>query len=683
MSVLKKNAVYIGLLLQILAPSVNADQLRISGSVKPMLQHLRLIGPSKPEMKLSLSLTMKLRNQEKLDRLSQEIYDVNSHHYQRFLTPAEFNARFSPSNESTEIVKRFLLSQGMKITTIADHNKYIKVTGTVGQISKAFHVQLNDYHYQHKIVYANTKEPILAAEIKDYISSISGLNNISLPDQTPKRQTSAQHLPGPLKNLAPLCGLNATQQANLVNSSGQVIVPNMAFTGYTLCNGYTGEQLQTAYNSNTVPGLDGTGQTIVITVSCGSPTILTDANTYSEANGLPLLINNVNFKVQNSPGFTSCSPSDFALWSQPTTLYVEAAHTTAPNANIILAVTNNSIPDLHALVEYIVEQGPQGLGFPNAYIVSNSWGDTTPESMSSSLESTLQQAAVEGFSVNFDSGNFGDLTELRGYSRGVIYPGSSTWVTSVGGTSLFLDEQNNYLYETGWGTQVSPAPNYTCTQISGNRCTSYRANPIFEFYNFPSDPFGFGSTGGLSSFYPAQPNQQAAISQLFAGGYYIIGSQPKSINPFVTYRAVPDIAMDADVSTGLVIYYTVNGSVTSLTDGHTGMSNALFSGVLALVNQKRMGLGKPPLGLAAPYLYNLPTGALNTVNSLHGVGWPVLALDMSPNSFQLFQFDPVTGDLNGHVYNQDTSLTLGQPWNDISGVGTPNVPNFVDALANV
>ena len=38
----------------------------------------------------------------------------------------------------------------------------------------------------------------------------------------------------------------------------------------------------------------------------------------------------------------------------------------------------------------------------------------------------------------------------------VGYPASSPWVTSIGGTSLYADDQGNYQYETVWGEPTGP-----------------------------------------------------------------------------------------------------------------------------------------------------------------------------------------------------------------------------------
>ena len=100
---------------------------------------------------------------------------------------------------------------------------------------------------------------------------------------------------------------------------------------------YQGPQLQVAYNLGPLfrRGINGAGETIVIVDSYGSPTIRHDLSVYDAQYGLPA-----------PPSFTIIQPagpvprykenSDFEGWAGETTLDVEATHTMAPGANILL-----------------------------------------------------------------------------------------------------------------------------------------------------------------------------------------------------------------------------------------------------------------------------------------------------------------------------------------------------------
>lgn len=665
MGMVKNSLMVIFLLTSILQVSL-ASQLRAN----PLLKNgVTMVGPGNPHRMLTIKVWLKFGNQSSFNQLAYELYDPHHTHYQQFLQTEQFNTRYAPTEIAVDKVKQYLSIQGLKITQVDPNHHYIAATGSIAQLSKIFHVQINNYRYKQSIGFANATLPVVDHSITQWVSGISGLSNI------PRIQPMLKQLPTGLalgvkpSNVELVCGLAGNLSANLVDSLGTILVPNMNFKGFLPCSGYTGQELIQTLNSD-IPGIDGSGQSIVIIDAFGSSTILEDVNSYSQANGLPLLTAD-NFMIATPQGTPTCDPnvSDCDGWALETTLDVEAVHTIAPGAKIILVLgdDNNLIPDL---VSDVVRLAPQSLGFSNAYVISNSWG-ITPEFNTSAMESIFQAGAIKGLSFNFASGDTGDNSPSS--SQSVDYPASSTWVTAVGGSSLFSEGNTNYLFETGWGSYSSL--NYTCTHVQNNQCQSYQASV---------EPYAFyvGSGGGISIYYPAQPQQQAAISHLYAGGYRVVGTPPLySTNPLVTFRALPDIAMVADPFTGLNIIFSSGGEQQSVTIGGTSLSTPLFTATLALVNQQRALLNKSALGLAATYLYNLPTGALNIINNPHGIGNPLLSIP-NPNVFQLFS-QTVEGNLIGHTFNQDTSLTLGQPWGDIVGVGSPNIPNFVSVLGQI
>src|SRR6185312_4101921 len=152
-------------------------------------------------------------------------------------------------------------------------------------------------------------------------------------------------------------------------------------------------------------------------------------------------------------------------------------------------------------------------GFANAYVVSDSWGGTEG-SYATAMETTLETAAASGISVDFSTGDCGDGTYHSSWpctasgSANVEYPASSAYSTAVGGTSVFVDNNWNYAFESLWG--------------------SYYAG---HFYG--------GTTGGISQFY-GPVTWQSSISGFTAGGY-----NAGTVGDY-NMRALPDIAMLAD-----------------------------------------------------------------------------------------------------------------------------------------
>ena len=146
-----------------------------------------------------------------------------------------------------------------------------------------------------------------------------------------------------------------------------------------------------------------------------------------------------------------------------------------------------------------------------------------------------------------------------GDSAVVEYPSASPNVLSVGGTTLNVTSNGTYVSETAW-----------------------------------SD-----SGGGLSAFEPGQSFQTAALT---ASGLP------------TTARATPDVAFDANPSTGVSVFDSVGG-LGWVTVGGTSVGAASWSGLIAIADQGLALAGKGSLSNAQTDLYQLPSSDFNDITS--------------------------------------------------------------------
>ena len=134
-------------------------RMALPGSGAALIQQAKLIGPVNANQKINFIVWLKLRNQEQLDQLTRDIYNPNSVNYQKFLTYEEYNQHYAPSEEVENKVLHYFTGQGMQAKIV---NHSIRVTATVAQIEQALQIQLNQYRYQNRTVYANATPPILS-----------------------------------------------------------------------------------------------------------------------------------------------------------------------------------------------------------------------------------------------------------------------------------------------------------------------------------------------------------------------------------------------------------------------------------------------------------------------------------------------------------------------------------------
>src|SRR5260370_1713493 len=244
----------------------------------------------------------------------------------------------------------------------------------------------------------------------------------------------------------PKAGVTATYTGNRYGED----IANPTLGDLPPC-GYQPSEAQTAYNLNPLyaAGLDGTGETIVITDAYGSATSHQDAQACASIYGLPT----VNLQIAKAPGLNNNPHGVQRGWDVETSLDVEWVHAMAPGAKIALVVAtdHNSLDDV---INYAVVHH---LGHPS----SNSWssieGIGNPRTLDR-VNRILEMAAAQGIDVNFASGDRGDEFQTVGFLS-VDFPASSPFATGIGGTSLALNPDNSMLFQTGWGNNLTRIAN--------------------------------------------------------------------------------------------------------------------------------------------------------------------------------------------------------------------------------
>jgi len=298
---------------------------------------------------------------------------------------------------------------------------------------------------------------------------------------------------------------------------------------------YTPAQVRHAYGFDQIVN-QGAGQTIGIVDSYDDANVQNDLNVFSKQFGLP-----------PCTGFNGCfrqiyasgkRPAANANWSVEIALDVEWAHAIAPQASIILVeASSNSLANLTAAVDIAVRNG--------ASVVSMSWmsGEFSGET---AMDKHFVSNGVTFVAASGDSGT------------GADYPAASPDVIGVGGTTLILDGNGNYLGETAWDG-------------SGGGLSRYEREPLFQAqFGIPDDPRGF--------------------------------------------RGIPDVSYNASPVTGFAIYDSVaiNGASGWLQVGGTSAGAPQWAALIAIANSIRTAARKPHLSGPNTILYSLAHGSMGS-----------------------------------------------------------------------
>jgi subtilase family serine protease len=545
----------------------------------------------------------------KLQQFALAVSTPGNAQFRHFLTPSQYFQRFGTTTGTVSAVKSWLTGAGLRVTRVEARNRYVEIGGNVAKAEAAFGVSINRYRHDGLTVQAPAGPLSAPASVAGSVLAVSGLDttpSIVRPASPPKPPEAG------FRNAPPCSAYYGEKVASDQPAFGGKSLP------YAPC-GYVGSQFRSAYEGRTA--LNGSGVTVAITDAFASPNIASDASTYASRNGDAAYANGQLSQVVPK-SFAHQGVCGANGWYGEETLDVEAVHAMAQGASIRYYAAASCYDS--DFLDTFAKINDEDL----AQIVTNSWGGLEQYETASSInayEQAFLQGAAEGISYMFSSGDDGDELASSG-TKQTDYPVSDPYATAVGGTATAIDRRGRLAWQTGWGTEK-----YTRSSDG----TSW--NPL---------GFLYGSGGGESALF-VQPSYQAGITPAGA-------------------RGVPDVAMDGDPTTGMLV-----GETQTFPDGvyydqyrigGTSLSSPLFAGMTALAFQNAGGSG---VGLLNPTIY-AHRGAFTDVT---GPG---------PDAGNV-RADFANGvDASGgllysvRTFDQDSSLTVTPGWDDVTGLGSPN-----------
>ncbi len=635
------------------------------------------LGPLDPATQISATIWLKPANEAAFDAAVSARMNPASPLYHHWMSPAEV-ASYSQGTQQINELSAALQAAGVEVTGREADGAALHVSAAASVMSRAFATQFHAVAIAGRPAHVNLSEPHFAGAGAELIAGVTGFSNVPMQPLVRRQIDPATFRPA---TPVPVAGVlnpytiftdncfQAAQRTTLVQfvPGGNSIDEVASGPKYTTRNlpkkpfkncGYTPAELATHYGLPAVyaRGLRGAGQTIVIVDAYGSPTITSDANTFSTLMGLPAL-GAANFQVIYPDGPPAASPYT-TDWPLEVALDVEWAHAIAPAAKIVLVVApSDADAELAFAMNYAASHH---LGD----VMSNSFGEseaaTGPE-VARAYNAVIRRAAAQGIAVNVASGDDGDFGLGTPVGAASI-PADSPFATAVGGTSLGVPSDNGPV-DSVWGIDATFL----------GALNEVAAPPTLG-------GFVQGSGGG-QSLVLEKPLWQARAGLPGVG------------------RRLPDVSMIADPQTGGIIVAD-NGSGTAAvltTVGGTSLATPVFSAVWALAQQAAAG----PLGQAGPVVANMLAAALTDIVPVQATVSNLSARITQAGSTTSYTPAELLGltatQPNGFVgvlaivsgggpyevldlgFGADSSLMTAPGWDTATGWGEPNGLAFIEA----
>jgi subtilase family serine protease len=647
------------------------------------------LGATPAATQIEFEVSLSLREAEGARALLRSVSDASSPSYRQFLTPAQWESRFSPTPASVAAVTSFLRREGVAVLAVTPDRLTIHARASAATIERVFGGALGQYRHGAHVLRLASAPLHVPGALAGVISGIAGIDQAL---RTPAGLTGTDvqrpaHKRGeppieqpPGFRVAPPCSSYYGQKSDTTDPAYGDGYPSPL--PYAVC-GYTPPQLQGAYGlaPQIAAGDEGHGVTVAIVDAFASPTLFSDAREYSVRNEPGATLGSDQFTELLARHFEDESECEADEWSGEQTLDVEAVHATAPGAHILYGGAKDCELGLNDMVQQIVDHHL-------ASVITDSWGQNggdllEPESQREAFDNVLLMAADTGISVLFSAGDEGDEFSTTGIDV-PDYPPSSPYVTAVGGTSLQVGKGDQRIGEVGWSTSKSVLCSTLLQEEEFPGCTAAKVDQWV-----PPAPGGYlyGGGGGTSYEYAEPWYQKGVVPAALSERNSNITHEPN--------RVEPDISMVGDPTTGMLVGETQTFPNGVYYDqfrlGGTSLSSPLLAGVLADADEAAGG----SIGFANPLLYELasfgPTyaGGFNDivpapkqadvrVDYINGVS----AAEGTVTSVRTLAYEGRETYCNGAgtCTSQKVSLTTAPGFDSMTGIGSPG-PGLISELA--
>jgi trimeric autotransporter adhesin len=558
----------------IAGPVNEAERVTLSGNVHPLARAKYDLGRVEDSFAAGrLYLILKRPNQQEqaLEQFLRDAHTAGTASYHQWLTPDAFGARFGPADSDIAAVTAWLESQGLTVNKVHPGKMAIEFSGSMAQLTAAFHTEIHRYGIAGATQYANASDPQIPAALAAVVSGVSPMNSF--------------HGQPMIK----------VQGKTNYNKTTHVATPEWT---YPLGNSQEVFELAPAdfavqYDLGPVyaAGMTGTGQSIGILSASNVDLSLVQA--YQSLFSLPANLPTVVVDGID-PGQNNAATEAY--------LDVEQAGAIAPGAKVILYTSAGTV-----LTDPLLTSALRALEDNQVSVISMSYGvceAALGASGNAAWSALWQEAAAQGITGFVAAGDGGaagcdnfDTEEFAEAGLAVNGYGSTPYNVSVGGTDFYFSDYAmgasalNAQIWSYWNETTSAQPATSLLKPAPEQVwnTSFGLNANDAGVYNPNDSSIVSGGGGASNaaFYPLSGPVTGYPKPLWQTGSGV---------PSDHVRDLPDIALFAGSGSNYV-YYPIcaspgdclntnsAGAVYVTSVGGTSAASPSMAAIQALVDQ--------------------------------------------------------------------------------------------------
>jgi len=364
-----------------------------------------LLGTVDPAKTMTVTVALQMRNAQALKDLVQSQATPGSPNFNKYITPAEFNVSYAPSQAAVQAVTTYLAGAGLTNITVERNRLFVSATGTAAQIQAAFNTSLSRFKQKGKEVFVNIAPAQVPQSLNGIVLSVLGLNNV--------------------------------QMAPRVTECDVSIKGCLRFT-------YDPQTYWRAYDATKVTR--GAKTSIAIMAEGDVSPVIPDLRTFESATGLPQVP--VSVVQVGMPSTDTAGVVEWDLDTQYTTGMAGTVKHLYIYATTSLTDQDTALEFNHWATDNLAQVGNASFGICEFFPFLD--GTMVAD------DQVFLEAAAQGqtmFSSTGDTGSFCPVGTPNGVPVGapfVGYPATSPYVMGVGGTTLITNTNGGYNNEVAW-----------------------------------------------------------------------------------------------------------------------------------------------------------------------------------------------------------------------------------------
>jgi outer membrane protein assembly factor BamB len=447
----------------------------------------------------------------------QSLQDRNSSNFHRYLTPAQWNARFAPTSQTQRRVAGWLRSQGLSIIRLYPNRLIVDAAGRAQSVGRAFGVHMGLYRGGglKGLFYSNDRNPTVPPTLSALVQNVvlndyapnhglstgsragmaSGLSrgNASVPPYVLNKNGMGTGNLSVLRELAKSeSGRGARSGVRRHFTSGYLDPVNLwSSEGYSVGALYNQGHCCNPFHNPTT----GTPADTSIAIATACPFLDSDLGGFSHQYGMAWHWQ--EHDVNGGPGANDNCKNANDGGRFETSLDVE--YSTAMSNSFGCACDTSTIDVFEAPATGVGSAGDPRLAFSSFFdiweavlsanadrVMSMSWGGaesawgTTNEQTGHNILSNLAGIGITSVSSTgddgaYESGKTGPVVDL--------YPSADTEMLAAGGTQLQINDDGTFGSETTWNSggggcsTYFTAPGWETTAGFDNGCSGMRSQP--------------------------------------------------------------------------------------------------------------------------------------------------------------------------------------------------------------